>query len=150
MEIGDLGSPGQMCTSQSLNPEAARTLLRVVASQTGLGPQAAGATVKAEKSRVQRATTVSSPDVMLGFAPRSSAPGLGLQLSHYPFILFCFILFYFFFLGPCLWHMEVLSLWVKLELQLPVYATATAPAITGLCHICDLMPQLVAMPRLDH
>ena len=31
-----------------------------------------------------------------------------------------------FFLGPHLWHMEVPSLGVESELQLPAYATATA------------------------
>ena len=34
--------------------------------------------------------------------------------------------FFFFFLGPHLWHMEVPRLGVKLELQLPAYTTATA------------------------
>ena len=36
-----------------------------------------------------------------------------------------FYLFFFFFLGPHPWHMEVARLGVKSELQLPVYATAT-------------------------
>ena len=36
------------------------------------------------------------------------------------FVLFCF------FLGLNLWHMEVPRLVVELELQLPVYTTATA------------------------
>ena len=35
-------------------------------------------------------------------------------------------IFYFCFWGPHLWHMEVLRLGVKLELQLPFYTTATA------------------------
>ena len=35
--------------------------------------------------------------------------------------LFCFC-----FLGPQLWHMEVLRLGIKSELKLPAYATATA------------------------
>ena len=40
---------------------------------------------------------------------------------------FCFVLFLFFvFLGLHPWHMEVPSLGVKSELQLPAYATATA------------------------
>ena len=38
--------------------------------------------------------------------------------------LYCFVLFCF--LGLHLWHMEVPRLGVKLELQLPAYATATA------------------------
>ena len=43
-------------------------------------------------------------------------PGVGL-LDH---------IFFFFFLGPHLWHMEIPRLGVKLELQLPAYTTATA------------------------
>ena len=34
--------------------------------------------------------------------------------------------FFFFFLGPHLWHIEVPRLGVQLELQLLAYATATA------------------------
>ena len=34
--------------------------------------------------------------------------------------------FFLFFLGPYLQHMEVPRLGVKLELQLPIYTTATA------------------------
>ena len=34
--------------------------------------------------------------------------------------------YYYCFLGPLLWHMEVPRLGVKLELQLLVYTTATA------------------------
>ena len=40
------------------------------------------------------------------------------------------------FLGPHLWHMEVHTLGVELELQLQSYATATAPLDQSL--ICDL------------
>ena len=49
-----------------------------------------------------------------------------------------FVLYYFFFtfLGPHPWHMEVLKIGVKLELQLPAYATATARP--NLSRICDL------------
>ena len=52
-------------------------------------------------------------------------------MSHFRFggyhiFLSIFSLFSFFFLGPHLWHMEVPGLWVKLELQLPAYAIATA------------------------
>ena len=40
---------------------------------------------------------------------------------------FCFVFWGFFcFLGPHPWYMEVPKLRVKLELQLPAYATATA------------------------
>ena len=42
----------------------------------------------------------------------------------------------FFFLGLLSRHMEVPRLWVKLELQLPAYATATA--VPDLGHICSL------------
>ena len=40
--------------------------------------------------------------------------------------VFCFVLSFCFFLGPHPWHMEVPRIGVELELQLPVYATATA------------------------
>ena len=54
--------------------------------------------------------------------------------------------FYFLiFLGPHLQHMEVPGLWVKLELQLLVFATATP--VPALSHICDLYLQLAAMPN---
>ena len=33
--------------------------------------------------------------------------------------------YFFFFLGPHLWHMEVPGLGVRSELQLPAYTTAT-------------------------
>ena len=41
-----------------------------------------------------------------------------------------------FFLGPHLWHMEVLRLGVQLELQLPAYVTATA--MQDLSRVCNL------------
>ena len=45
--------------------------------------------------------------------------------------------FYFFgFLGPHLWHMDIPSLGIELELQLPAYSTATATP--DLSHACDL------------
>ena len=44
--------------------------------------------------------------------------------------------FYFIFLGPHLWYMEVSSLGVKSELQLPACTTATA--IRDASHVCDL------------
>ena len=47
-----------------------------------------------------------------------------LLMQHYVFI-YIFILI-FCFLGPPPWHMEVPSLGVELELQLPAYSTATA------------------------
>ena len=48
--------------------------------------------------------------------------------------LFCF----FVFLEPHPWHMEVPSLGVKSELQLPAYATTTATATWDPRHICSL------------
>ena len=45
------------------------------------------------------------------------------------------LIFFFFLIGPHLWHMEVPRLGVKLELQLPDYTTATATP--DLSHICD-------------
>ena len=44
--------------------------------------------------------------------------------------------FFFFFLGPYLWHMEVPRLGVKLELQLLAYIIATATQ--DLSYVCDL------------
>ena len=49
---------------------------------------------------------------------------------------FFFFLSFFVFLGPYLRHMEVPKLGVKLELQLPAYATATATWDPS--HVCDL------------
>ena len=46
-----------------------------------------------------------------------------------------FIPFFFFFLGLHLWHMEVPSLWVELELQLLAYVTATAMWDLSLCDL---------------
>ena len=40
-----------------------------------------------------------------------------------------FFFFFFDFLGPYLWHMEVPRLGVKSDLQLPAYTTATATAM---------------------
>ena len=40
--------------------------------------------------------------------------------------IFFFNLLLLFFLGPHLWHIEILKLGVHSELQLPAYATATA------------------------
>ena len=44
--------------------------------------------------------------------------------------------FFFFFLGPHVQYMEVPSLGVESELQLPAYATA--PAIPAPSHVCDI------------
>ena len=55
-------------------------------------------------------------------------------------------LFFCFFLGPHLRHMEVPRLGVESELQLPAYATV--PATGDPSHVCDLEPtlQLVVTP----
>ena len=45
-------------------------------------------------------------------------------------------LYFFVFLGPHRWHMEVPRLGVELELQLPAYTTAAAMLDPN--HICDL------------
>ena len=58
-----------------------------------------------------------------------------LSLYHCP--LYHVLSFFFFsFLEPHLWHMEVPSLEIKLELQLQAYTTVTA--MWDLSHICDL------------
>ena len=50
--------------------------------------------------------------------------------------MFLFFSFFFFFLGPHPWHMEVPRLEVKSELQLPANTTATA--MRDLSLVCDL------------
>ena len=57
----------------------------------------------------------------------------------YPFI------FYFFFLGPHLWHMEVLRLGVESELQLPASAAATATSDLS----CYLWPTAQPAATMD-
>ena len=59
------------------------------------------------------------------------------QLPCFVFWLF-FFFFFFCFLGPHLRHMEVPSLGVESELQLPATATATATAMPDLSCICGL------------
>ena len=64
--------------------------------------------------------------------------------------LFIYLYLYFYFLGPHMQHMEVPRLWVKLELQLQAYGTATglyhSHSITGLKLHLQPTPQLMAMP----
>ena len=45
-------------------------------------------------------------------------------------------IFFFFFLGLHLWHMEVPRLGIKSELQQPAYTRATATQVPS--HVCDL------------
>ena len=59
-----------------------------------------------------------------------------LNVAAHVFSLFLSFFFFFCFLGPHPWYMEVLVLGVKSELQPPAYATATA--MQDLSHICDL------------
>ena len=56
----------------------------------------------------------------------------------FPFYSFlvCFCLYFFHFLGPYLWYMEVPRLGIELELQLLTYAIATETWDPG--HVCDL------------
>ena len=55
-------------------------------------------------------------------------------ILHINYIFFAFF-FFFSFLGPYLWHMDVPKLGVKLMLQLLAYPTATATP--DLSHVCD-------------
>ena len=48
-----------------------------------------------------------------------------------------FVEFFFPFLGPYLWHMEVPQAGVELELQLLIYAIATTGTL-DLSHVCKL------------
>ena len=57
-------------------------------------------------------------------------------------------LFFFFFLGPHLWHVEVPRLGVKSELLLLVYTTATATQ--DLSHVCDLYHSSQQCQSLAH
>ena len=61
-------------------------------------------------------------------------PFLLVSIVVIPNLNFCSI--FFFFSWPDLWHMKVPGLGVKLELQLPTYATALAMQYPS--HICDL------------
>ena len=55
--------------------------------------------------------------------------------------MFCY------FLGPHLWHMEVLRLRVESQMQLLAYTTAKSTATQqDPSRVCDLPPQLTAMP----
>ena len=52
------------------------------------------------------------------------------------------IFFFFFFLGPQLWHMDVPRLGVLLELQLPAYTRATEmPDPNRVCELCHSSQQ---------
>ena len=55
-----------------------------------------------------------------------------------------FFVFFLLFLGPLPRHMEVPRLGVKMELQPPAYARATATWDPS--HVFDPTPQLMAMP----
>ena len=55
------------------------------------------------------------------------------------YMAFFFLSFFlFFFLGPHLQHVEIPRLRVKLDLQVPACATATATAMRDLSHVCNL------------
>ena len=66
-----------------------------------------------------------------------------LTYSHIYYIYDSILLFFYFVcpLGLPLWHMEVLRLGVKSELQAPAYATATATQIQAMSATA---PQLMA------
>ena len=69
------------------------------------------------------------------------------------FSFFFFLFSLFCFLGPHLQHMEVPRLGVKLELQLPAYATTTATATPDPSLVCDLhqssMQRWILNPLLE-
>ena len=64
-------------------------------------------------------------------------------------LLLLFIFIFIFFLGPYLGHMEVPRLGVESELQLQVYATATAlPALRPFCDLHCSLQQCWVLTRL--
>ena len=66
--------------------------------------------------------------VFLGLCLHNSS--LNFSLGHFPFF------FFFAFLMPYLWHIEVPRLRFKSELQLPAYTTATAmPDLSSICKL---------------
>ena len=65
------------------------------------------------------------------------------ELSVVSFLIFAFF-FFLVFLGLRRWHMEVPSLEVESELQLPAYTTAIATPDRS--RVFDLTPQLMATP----
>ena len=64
--------------------------------------------------------------------------------------LLLFSFFFFVYLGPHPWHMEVPRLGVELEPQLPTYAIATAVAITDLSNAGSLTQHWVEMLPTPH
>ena len=70
---------------------------------------------------------------------------LGIKIG---FGLFDLIYFFFAFLAPHLWHMEVPRLGIKSELQLQAYTTATATRDPSL--VCDLCHHSQRCGSLTH
>ena len=71
---------------------------------------------------------------ILSFCISSFVRCLFMPFAH--FVIRCFNFFFFCFLGPHSWHMEVTRLGVESELQLPAHATAIATQEPN--HVCDL------------
>lgn len=93
VETGDRGSPGQMCTGQSLiqrNRGQRRILLAAVVSQTGLLHLAAAATVKAEKFWAQGVVEVFSSDPDVGLCSRPGSPALPVSVFFVLFLVFIY------------------------------------------------------------
>ena len=74
-------------------------------------------------------------EVCLGLLYRVGCPKIA-RASEGHLVVFFFLFFVFCFLGPHPWHMEVPTLGVQLELQLPAYTTGTATR--DLSHVCNL------------
>ena len=58
------------------------------------------------------------------------------HIKYNKYMLKCLSLFFFFFLEPHLWHMDIPRLGVESEIELPAYATTTA--MQDPSHVCDL------------
>ena len=85
----------------------------------------------------EKSPTVRPPQRCLARGPRAAQSSAGACLQNCKpcsckqrrcllVCLFAFVLFFFVFLGPHLWHLEVPRLGVESELQLPACTTATA------------------------
>ena len=87
---------------------------------------------------------------IMDFEMRLSEESCGKKiiLGHLADLNLIFFLLFFFFFRATIWHMEVSRLGVKLELQLPAYATATiTPDPSLICNLHHINPLSKARDR---